>query len=97
MAKRSNYAIIAGPSREEIFDALRLRHEQRKVEFTLEVPRNQELILKGHVNSIDFFDITGNHWFFTLYDPDNSLGYKYIKGYIDITLHSGWVGENSRS
>jgi hypothetical protein len=40
MTVREKYDIVAGPSREELFDALRLVHEGRTVEMT--VLRNDE-------------------------------------------------------
>ena len=105
MTDTSQREIVAGPSREELFDALRLRHEGRMVTFTVApshitgrtlaggrkfVPGN--LTFEVRVNQL-----TGNgncnesFWEFRLFDKHATFGSMYLEGLIDITTRSGWL------
>lgn len=96
--KFKQYTITAGPSRELLFDALRLRHEGKTVEITIEVePENpqrraQYFQFEAQVNMLGIEDGSGNHWFFTLESPPG-LFYKCgrVEGYIDTTRRTGWL------
>jgi len=73
--------IVAGPSREQLFDALRLRHEGRKISFTVEpmiLQTNPQFKVKGEVfdafiESIQVEDGSGNSWNLVL----NMLGKRH--------------------
>ena len=104
MTSTSQRELVAGPSREELFDALRLRHEGRKVTFTL-APQNitgrtlaegrkfvpGNLAFHVQVNEVGIEDGSGNNWLFKLYDEHAVLGTMYLEGYINITTRKGWV------
>jgi hypothetical protein len=65
-------AIISGPSREELFDALRLRHEDRQVCFTIESPNSKictKEIFNVKVDGIAIEDGSGNNWLLSLSNP----------------------------
>lgn len=91
--------ILAGPSREELFDALRLRHENRTVKITVEcrtrtagdpqksVDMKYKRILVVSVDSIGVEDGSGNRWLLTLTDDD---GISY-DGYFDTERRQGWL------
>jgi hypothetical protein len=96
--------IVAGPSREELFDALRLRHEGRRVTFTLApshitgrtlaegrkfVPGN--MVFSVQVNELGIEDGSGNRWLFRLYDRYGVLGSCELQGYMDTTRRGGWL------
>ena len=92
--------IVAGPSREELFDALRLRHEGREVTFTVapqtQVPASARfkpvnLAFSVQVNELGIEDGSGNNWLFKLYDRYAVLGSMYLEGYINVTRREGWV------
>jgi len=96
--------IVAGPSCEELFLALRLRHEGRKVTFTVApshiTRRNlaggrkfipQALQFDVMVDELGIEDGSGNNWLFTLYDATASFGSTRLKGYMDTTRREGWV------
>jgi hypothetical protein len=50
--------LVNGPSREELFDALRLRHEGRKVTFT----DAHGLEYKASISAIEIEDGSGESW-----------------------------------
>lgn len=96
--------IVAGPSREELFDALRLRHEGRRVAFTVApthitgrtlaggrkfVPGN--LVFYVQVNELGIEDGSGDRWLFRLYDRDANLGCRELHGYMCTTRREGWL------
>lgn len=92
--------IIAGPSREELFDALRLRHEGRNVTVTLEdrvrtagnpqksLSMKRPITLRLYVDSIGVEDgiQCGNNWMLTLSNKDGCF-----KGYFNTTSREGWL------
>ena len=91
--------IVAGPSREELFDALRLRHENRTVRITVEsrtrtagdpqksLDMNYKRTLVVSVDSVGIEDGSGNRWLLTLTDDD---GISY-DGYFDTERRQGWL------
>ena len=92
--------LIGGPSREELFDALRLRHEGRKTYFTI-APRNDipenirfrvgSLKISVGVNMLRPEDGSGNNWLFELSDGHRQFGSHNLRGYINTTTRHGWV------
>jgi len=76
------HSIVAGPSREELFDALRLRHEDRTVRVTVEyrtrtagdpqksLAMDYKRILEVSIDSIEFGNLKGHTWVLTLTDDD---------------------------
>ena len=102
MTNQQQYEIVAGPSREELFDALRLRHEGRKVSFTM-TPRPQRLgsriemekTFNVFVNGIKVNDIRGKNWLLDLCNPNGNLGSQYLRGYFNTMRRKGWVCQTS--
>lgn len=100
MTNQQQYVIIAGPSREDLFDALRLRHEDRKVSFTVTFTPQQldsrinmpNKTFDVFVNGISIEDGSGASWLLNLYEPNgNALGWKYLNGYFNTTTRNGWI------
>mgnify|MGYP001353434555 FL=1 len=98
MTNTAQRQITAGPSREELFDALRLRHESRTVTMTVEntvrtagdphkslmmkLPRTFQVT----VDSIGVEDGSGNNWLLTLSNKDGRF-----EGYFNTTRREGWL------
>jgi hypothetical protein len=59
MNAQKNITIHAGPSREELFDALRLRHESRLVEFTVTDRKDK---MRAVIDSIGVESGDGESW-----------------------------------
>ncbi|MEQ1499770.1 MAG: hypothetical protein ABL917_00135 [Parcubacteria group bacterium] len=105
MTNTAQRELVAGPSREELFDALRLRHEGRKVTFTVAPSHITGRVLAGgrrfvpgnlafHVHVIELGnenDGNGTNWLFKLYDEHAVLGSMYLEGYINLTTRKGYV------
>jgi hypothetical protein len=101
MTERSQQCrVVAGPSREELFDALRLRHEDRRLHFTLgsdgrELGLNQRLSIDKDrrivvlVNSIGIEDGSGNRWLLRVILI--GLGSIYLTGYFDTATRTGYL------
>jgi len=84
MANSVRFQIIAGPSREELFDALRLRHEGRKVTFTLvsaDKISTLPLVLEVSVDEISSEDGSGESWILKLSNEKVIPGYSHYRGY----------------
>jgi hypothetical protein len=93
------HSIVAGPSREELFDALRLRHEDRTVRVTVEyrtrtagdpqksLAMDYKRILEVSIDSIEFGNLKGHTWVLTLTD-DDGLSYD---AYFDTERRQGWL------
>ncbi|MEK7135162.1 MAG: hypothetical protein AAB780_00455 [Patescibacteria group bacterium] len=97
---------IAGPSREELFDSLRLStaNSSRQVAFTVAASHITGKTLAGEFvpSNLMFYavvimlrpeDGSGNNWLFELRDHHHSLGIGITKlrGYINTTTRQGWV------
>ena len=92
----NQHQITAGPSREELFDALRLRHEGRKVSFTATKnsqwpnPRFKVLgeteTFDVSIDSIGVEDGSGNNWLLTISDKTERF-----EGYFNTTRREGWL------
>ena len=54
--------IINGPSREELFDGLRLHSENRLVPFKIKTRGGTEVILQAIINRIEAEDASGQSW-----------------------------------
>ena len=94
--------IAVGPSREEIFDALRLMHEGRRVWFTLapesttskeaasghRLPRDKELRLS--VCQLRSYG-AGDECLVWLYDGSDTLGSKYLRAHYHYTRRQGVI------
>ena len=102
MANPELRQIVAGPSREELFDALRLRHEGRKVTFTVAPTHITErnlgdgrklittsLPFQVQVTSIRIGDGSGECWLFELYDVSVALGSCCLEGFINMRTRKG--------
>ena len=92
--------LVGGPSREELFDALRLGHEGRKTYFTIaprkDLPDNPRfrvgpLKISVRVTGVSEEDGSGNNWLFKLYDEHSQFGTNSLHGYINTTTRQGWV------
>lgn len=87
MATRQ-FNIAMGPSREELFDALRLRHENRPVYFDLPYLGGR---FKVEVDEIGIEDGSGNSWLLKLHDPKGLLGANRLEAYFNTNSRSGWI------
>lgn len=90
--------IIAGPSREGLFDALRLAHEQRAALFqtrtrveTRGITSYRELDLGVHIDGLRREDGSGYRWLFvgTAYAGEHEW-YK-VEGYLDTKARRGFI------
>ncbi len=97
MTNTAQRQITAGPSREELFDALRLRHESRTVTMTVENtvrwagdPHKRTICriynFQVTVDSIGVEDGSGNNWLLTLSNKDGRF-----EGYFNTTRREGWL------
>ena len=91
------WKIVRGPSREELFDGLRLRHEDRKILFHLEGSRDtllqEEEILNVKINGIRIEGGSGNNWLLQL-SPDRFLIFGQGVGFdacYNTARRKGWV------
>ena len=82
----THFEITMGPSQEELFDALRLRHENRKVRFTV---RNDQGVARATItiDSIGIEDGSGNNWLFS----GRGVSGRLLKGYINTRTRKGWL------
>jgi len=91
--------INSGPSREELFDALRLRHEGRAIPFTVSPPKQRpgsrirvlNETFNVQVNSVGIEDGSGNCWLLTLDDYHEILGSSCLSAYYNTRTRTGWV------
>ena len=89
---KAQWTIIGGPSREELFDALRLHHEEREVTFTVTPNCNVgNLVLRVRVEELGVEDGSGNNWLFKVYDRQSILGSMSLHGYINTRTREGWI------
>ncbi|MFZ5364666.1 MAG: hypothetical protein ACOZBH_00475 [Patescibacteria group bacterium] len=92
LLRHSHLEIIHGPSREKLFDALRLRHECRRVRFTVNGPGKQPRELYVVVNSIRAEDTAGNWWMLDLNDEEDlSPSKNRIEARFNTTQRKGWM------
>jgi len=87
MAKQ--FDITGGPSREELFDALRLRHENRKPVFHVPYIRGGCFVVS--VDAIGIEDGSGDNWLLQLHDPNGLLGANHLKAYFNTVTRRGWM------
>jgi hypothetical protein len=85
----TNFRITAGPSREEIFDALRLHGEVRKVTFTIQGALRLEALV--HAISIGDPSETDREWQIELYEAELTFGVKRLKCFYNTTRREGWL------
>jgi len=92
---RRDTKITAGPSREDLFDALRLRHEGRKVAFKLFFDRDpngdwspyyQEIV--ATIDSIGVEDGGGQSWLLTVSIPHYG---QTVSCYYNSTNRNGYM------
>ena len=94
------FKIIAGPSREELFDCLRLRHEGRLATFTASLPppiisqsEHARVINRTFDSMVDSitrkFTRHGGAWIIKLTDLEASLGSTHLEGYYDTRTRNG--------
>lgn len=83
------FEITKGPSREELFDALRLQHGGGKLPFTLHRLLKIDLAISGIERDGDGC----NQWLLKLYDPsaEPALGAEHLEGAFNTTFRTGWV------
>jgi len=96
MTNSNQFQVLEGPSRETLFDALRLRHEGKKVFFTLRPVATDGIptwkVTHGfHINSISVFENDGDRWLIKLFDRKASLAAKYLCGYYNSSARTGWM------
>lgn len=73
--------IVSGPSREELFDSLRLSRERRTVTFKFEISPKKMLRITAQVRSIGAEDGSGQSWCIIVDDPDRAFGRTSVEGY----------------
>lgn len=90
--------ITHGPSREELFDALRLFNEFRKVEFTLEsrvrpasTRKVPEVKREAQILSLAAGDGSGNNWIFTATFKNFKGEYVTREGFFNTKDRKGFV------
>lgn len=89
------YRIVAGPSREELFDALRLRHEGKKVEITVIHPPHpaevmqSQMTITAMVDMIKAEDGTGDKWLLELSDMKGTLEDFHFKTFFNTKTRTG--------
>ena len=108
--QQTQYPIIAGPSREELFDALRLRHEGRKITMTVSkgyglpaAPPSKGIAALAvwvldnlTIDGIAIEDGSGNNWLLKLHDPNSKIGNdEYLDAYFNTTNRKGWIRPSS--
>ena len=101
MTTNENREIIAGPSREDMFDALRLYEERRYVSFTVVKAdaaqgisqrfRVEGLTFGVRVRSIRTEDGSGESWLLSLHDKDGVFGSHYLDAHFNTTTRQGWI------
>lgn len=94
-SNENRFEIIAGPSREDLFDGLRLRHESRLVLFSILSGHHSNALynksLQLQVNGIAVEDGSGHKWLIELHDPTKTFGSSKLHGYFDTNTRKGWV------
>jgi hypothetical protein len=99
-ADTQQYQILEGPSREELFFALWLRHEGRRVSFTVirSLPPGLEVdetatseLVKVLVNGVHIEDGRGNSWIIRVYPSTDLLGGRLLKGCYNTRSRKGWL------
>jgi len=98
-SKENRFEITAGPAREDLFDGLRLRHENRRLVFIINVPMGQESVdisrgwytLNIQVDGIAVEDGSGSKWIVDLRDPTSTFGSTKLHGYFNTSTRKGWV------
>ncbi|MEK7089364.1 MAG: hypothetical protein AAB920_00935 [Patescibacteria group bacterium] len=92
MADKPQYTLTAGPSREDLFDALRLRHEGKTVTFKGTPTWCPGGGTEGFfiVNSIAAEDGSGHKWLLVVTHASN---HKTADAYFDTTTRKGWMHE----
>jgi hypothetical protein len=83
--------ITNGPSREQLFDALRLYPEGRTVILTVSNPdpNRGSAVFHVQVQSIGINDGSGERWFLKLYDPDKRFGSRYLHAHYHTNHRKG--------
>lgn len=85
------FNIVSGPSREELFDGLRLRHEGRKI-FFLAATTSGNFEINCILNSISIECGSGNCWLLKLRNPESRLrGCDRLEMFYNSSTRSGWV------
>jgi hypothetical protein len=85
----STIEIVSGPSREELFDSLRLVKENRQVVFGLKFS-SVDRPTNACVMSIEAEDGSGNCWNIKLYlSAGTSLKSRYLKGFYRTSTRTG--------
>jgi|APSaa5957512576_1039674.scaffolds.fasta_scaffold28443_1 hypothetical protein len=99
MTNHTQDPIIAGPSREQLFDALRLRHEGRTITITIErsfvtvsppgkgLRGKNAITLNPVVDSISIEDGSGNNWLLKLRSTDSEC----LEAYFNTATRKGWI------
>ena len=99
--------IVDGPSREALFDALRLGHEGRKVTFTVApthltgrnlaggrkfIPGNMAFQVRvWQIGTCGVHDDGNEFWMFKLFDQHATLGSQYIEGQFNVVTRNGFL------
>lgn len=98
-SNENRFEVTGGPSREELFDALRLRHEYRPVLFCIFVAAHQRTRSLSsdfyntnlQINGIAVEDGSGHKWLIELFDPTKTFGSTKLHGYFNTSSRKGWV------
>ncbi|MCX6788393.1 MAG: hypothetical protein NTZ36_00725 [Candidatus Jorgensenbacteria bacterium] len=81
-------SISSGPSREELFDALRLRHEHRPILVKVHPLDQKPMDIKFIVNGIAVEDGGGQNWLIELL---NVQTHQIVRGYYNSRTRAGWL------
>lgn len=83
-------SIFGGPSREELFDALRLMAENRKVVFVIKDDTGKRVDMLSGISMLRPEDGSGNHWLFEMHTTINN-SIQRGSGYIDTRTRTGYL------
>ncbi|TSC70983.1 MAG: hypothetical protein G01um101449_228 [Parcubacteria group bacterium Gr01-1014_49] len=90
------HQIVGGPSKEELFEALRLRIEEETALFKIRLESESQLTPAGEfhlmVESISLLDDgKGSNWALKLLEPSGKLGSQYLEAQFDTNTSEGWL------
>lgn len=83
--------VYAGPSREDLFDALRLAHEGRQVTFMVRDDYGHPVNLKCGISMLELEDGSGKRFLLKLSTKINNRIVQSKSAYFDTETRKGWL------
>lgn len=101
MATTQMFQIVSGPSREELFDCLRLRHEGRTIRIRVVNMYDQNkprrfIEVDMVIDGISIEGDSGNSWFIEFYDSKKLLGGEHFIGFLSTKTRAGHIKAGRR-